>query len=108
MANIGSSRTDSGSSGIKPVKSPVVINVVTDVLANTETNFTVSAIKRLAVTNRGSVIVKLTYASGQSGVAYYSILPGVTYTEENIDDQTVVVYLQAPAASQRLEVITWS
>lgn len=92
---------------IKPVKNPVVTNVMTSAAPNTETSFTVTAIKRLEIYNKGSTTVQLSYAAGTSGTMYLSLTLGSSYIEDNIDDQTIVVYVQASLASQRLEVVTW-
>ena len=93
---------------IKPVKNPVNTTVITSPVAGTETNFTLTAIKRFKMINRGNVNIQYAYLPGESGTNYASIPPGASTEEAGIDDQTITLHVQAASPSQRLEVISWS
>jgi hypothetical protein len=108
MGVIGSSIPSPGILTIKPVKNPVNTTVITDPTPNTESNFTLTTIKRFRLVNRGAAIIKYAYYPGDSGTNYGTINPGGSSEEENIDDQTITIYVQSPSASQRLEVVSWS
>lgn len=81
---------------------------VTDATPNTETVLVLTTIKRFRVVNRGRVNVKYAFAAGQSGVNYSSIPPNGFIEEDGIFNATITLYIQAPSASQRLEVVTWT
>jgi hypothetical protein len=93
---------------MKPVKNPVNTTVLTDPVSDTETSFSLLAVKRYRMVNRGSVAIKYAYLVTQSGTNYSTIPPGGSHEEDNIDDQNITIYIQAPAPSQRLEVVSWS
>lgn len=109
MTSIASTVTQTTGSyaGIKPIRAPVVSQFFTDLTPDTETTFTKGPIKQFEITNRGNVVVKLSYQAGQSGTIYRSLYPNAPYEVLSIDDQTISFYVQAPAASQRLEIVTW-
>lgn len=93
---------------VKAVKNPAIFNAMTSSSPGTETSLDLGTIKRFRVQNRGNVRLQVSYASGQSGTEFYTVPPGSVYEEKEIDDQDVTLYFQAPAASQRLEFVTWN
>lgn len=92
---------------VTPVKNPVIANLATDPVPGNETSFTLLLVKRFHLINRGSVKVQACFIAGQSATVYRTIYPNSPWSEDAIDAQNLTFYVQAPAASQRLELISW-
>ena len=107
MANIAG---NSGAQRTNVVTTPTIANFTTSATPNTETSYAFPAkTKRFSLKNRGNGMLKIAYASGQSGTTYWSLPPATSYEETEINVNTqVTIYLQSPIASQVLEVISWS
>lgn len=113
MGSIGSTRTDAHVTSsiediVTPVKNPAIFNAVTSATPGAESSIALGMIKRFSVSNLGNVRVKMAFVSGQSGTLFKTLFPGSTYSEREIDDQVVTLYVQAASPSQRLEVVTWT
>lgn len=83
---------------------PSVAIIMTSVTPDTETSFTITGKRIFWLTNRGSVILKYSFDAGQSGITYGSLFPGSPLSFPLGED--ITVYIQAPKASQRLELVT--
>jgi hypothetical protein len=97
-----------GNADTNVVTNPSIANFLLP-LANTEYPYTFPAgTKRFTVKNRTASLIKLSYTAGQSGVTWFSIEPGVSYTENEIRaSATITMYVQSPSAAQLLEIISW-
>ena len=107
MPNISGS---SGAQNTNVVTTPTIVNFTTSPTPNTETSYSFPAkTKRFSLKNRGNGMLKIAYASGQSGITYWSLPPATSYEETEINVNTqLTIYLQSTIASQVLEVISWS
>jgi hypothetical protein len=90
------------------ITTPAVVNHLTHATADTENTLTLTGVKAYKITNRGNVAVKFSFSSGTSGTTYASLYPHESDGAEGITAASVVIYTQAPKASQRLEIITWT
>lgn len=97
-----------GSQNTDVVTIPFIDNLSVP-LANTEVSYTLPTnTRRFILKNRSSGMLKLSYTSGQSGVKWFSIEPGNSYSETNISKPSLTIYLQSPTANQILEILSWS
>lgn len=99
---------NSGPSNTNVVTTPAIANFTTGA-ANTEVSYSFpAATKRFTIKNRGNGLLKISYASGQSGTTYWTVEPACSYSETEISVNTsLTIYLQSPVAAQTLEVISW-
>jgi hypothetical protein len=98
----------SSAGGKVAITTPAVVNHLTDAAANTENSLTLTGTKAYKITNRGAVAVKYSFSVGGSGTTYASLYPHESYEIAGITAPSVVIYLQAPKPSQRLEIVIWS
>lgn len=52
--------------------------------------------------------LQLSYASGQSGIVYFTISPGCFYSDSDLSISGITLYVQSPSASQVVELVTWT
>lgn len=90
------------------INSPQVLNQTTSASPNTETSILLAAPVRFRIVNRGTAVVKLSFAAGQSGTVFSSLFPNAPYVEDGLSGATITLRVQSPSASQRLELITWA
>lgn len=64
--------------------------------------------KRYELRARGNSRIQLSYIAGQSGIEYWSILPGNIYTDENINRMSTTLYIQATKNNEIVEVRSWT
>ena len=78
-------------------------------IANTEITITLNAsTKMFVLQNRDVGLLKLSYALGQSGTAYFTIWPGNKYSVSNLSGSSAIsLYIQSPKGLQTLELEEW-
>lgn len=90
------------------VTTPTIARPVTSGTPNTETSYALpNSSRRFLISNQGSSIIKLAFASGQSGTLYKTLEPYSFYSESNLGAVNLTLYFQSPGASQQLEVVSW-
>lgn len=105
MSNI--TGTIRGRATIEAGSTPVIYNVSVP-LANTEVSQVLSSgTKSFTIRVRGTAKLQLAFTSGQSGVTYLTVRPGVSYTQEGLD-YNGALYFQTDKPSQIVEIVEWS
>lgn len=92
------------------VSTPKNSTAVTSATPATETSFTLATVKRFRFTNRGKCMLRYAFASGgtNDGSDYATLAPNATAEETGILDANITVYVRSPAASERIEVVSWT
>lgn len=105
--------TSSGGGGVPSAaelvgsSTPNVLNIDLS-LADTEVLLPIPAdCKKFTLRARVTGSLKLAYTMGQSGIAYFTVPSGCSYSEDFITTSNII-YIQSPIESQVVELITWT
>lgn len=98
-----------GISLLVPTSIPTIVTP-TIALANTEQSYALPlGTTRIAVKCRGSVALKFSWTSGQSGTVYETVPVDTEYTELYLSaDCSLTFYYQSPTAGAVVEIQTWT
>lgn len=88
---------------------PAVSNVSLST-ANTEVSIVLPAgCRKYMLKLRDRNVLQLSYVSGQSDTTYVTLWPGCVYVENEVKlTASTTIYVQSPAASQIVELVTWT
>lgn len=102
-----SNQTFRGSAALEQPTDPTIYNL--DVtLANTEYSQALSAnTKKISIACRGTAKLQVAFASGDSGVLYFTIPRGARREIDGVNF-TGAVYLQASEDAQVVEILEWT
>ncbi len=90
------------------VVNPTITNV-TLAFADTESAIALPAnTKRFILQARGNSQLQVAYAVGQSGINYWTVYPGGSMIEEDINRPATTIYVQSSKAGEVIEVKSWS
>ncbi len=96
-------------SGILSGKSAPTIHNLSMPLANTEYNYTFpNNTREFYLQNRTLGLVKFAYTIGSSGTLYKTLFPGGVLNEDNLELETLNIYIQSPSAGQTIEIVSWT
>jgi hypothetical protein len=109
MASISSSLLPASSSLTTPVNSSVGFAA-----ANTEYSFNFPTnTKEFMIINESSAVIKISWASGDTGTNYFKMIPGQVYNSPSkaITASNITLYWQsnkAVTSAEGLKVVSWS
>ncbi len=88
---------------------PQIDNVVVS-LANTEVAYLLPVnTKRFLIRNRDTATLKVAFTAGTSGTTFLTVYPGTIYKESDLQIPSgFYLYFQTTAASQTIEIVSWS
>jgi hypothetical protein len=98
---------------VDEANTPTIFNVPV-ATANTEVSQALPnatrklTIKARRVPGQPFPTIKFAFISGQSNVDFITIPPGCSYSEDNLDLNNQVLYLQTDQAPVTIEVLSWS
>lgn len=74
-------------------------------LANTEVSHILPAgVKKFSLRSRLRGTIKLAYTSGDSGILFFTIVPGTTYVDQNLYS-SLTIYMQSNKAGDTIEIV---
>jgi len=89
-------------------KLPIITNL-TLTLADTEYSHALpNGTKKYTVQCRTDDVLKLSYTKEESGSTYITIPEGASQSEDNLNTNVLVLYLQSPTAGVIVEITTWT
>jgi len=102
----GTNISSSGSSSNATVPTITNYSVPT---ANTEVSHILQTnLKKITIRSRNSAKMQFAFVATESSTKYITVLPGVTYTEENLNLSGLTLYFQLNSAPGIVEILEWN